>query len=152
MPRKIDNSKNPGAEVKFIGKWVNQHGSFLEIYMYVEGKISGTFKTGVGAHDPDEEFIISGMANGNLISFTVNFQQHGCITSWVGHLTCDEDEEKLDTMWHLTRALPKSSEQESLWTGVWTGADTFTRFDDDKRNLEEFVRPRVIPSYPCVAI
>ena len=154
MTEKIEKNKSGAVipEEKLIGKWVNQHGSYLEIYMAVHGKISGTFKTGVGAHDPDEEFIISGLANGNLISFSVNFQKHGCITSWAGHLTSEKEEDRMETMWHLTRALPKKTEHESLWAGIWTGADTFTRVEDDKRNLEEFVRPRIVPSYPCLAM
>lgn len=142
-------NKESETAILFMGLWRNQHGSEVFIASVEDSRISGTFKTGVGAHDPDEVFDLTGFVTDDLIGFSVNFAKHGCLTSWSGQHTSQNGIEKIVTMWHLARAIPDSLEKLSLWAGIWTGADTFVRHEKDgKRDLDLFDRPTLAPSYP----
>lgn len=140
----------------YLGRWRNQHGSELnivDIEVDPSGyELRGTFKTGVGAHDPEEEFPVWGFLSKKLITFSVNFSRHGCLTAWTGQYRDDGKEPVLETLWHLTRELPEKGgdEKDRVWTGIWTGADTFCRVkkEDGHRDLTLFDRPVSAPSYP----
>lgn len=133
----------------FVGRWRNQHGSELNIEQVQNGKIRGTFKTGVGAHEPDEEYELTGFVSGPLITFSVNFGKFNSLTSWTGQHARPNGEDKIETMWHLARILPEKSEKDCLWAGIWTGADTFERSEKGaERLLERIERPTLYPSYP----
>lgn len=135
--------------VNFLGCWRNQHGSELTIKTMKDGRIDGLFKTGVGAHDPNEEFAVTGFVSDDLITFSVDFGHYDCLTSWAGQMTNENGIERVYTMWHLARGIPENAEKSSLWAGIWTGADTFVRAEDkDERNLALFDRPVFTPSYP----
>ena len=136
-----------GKEI--LGSWVNQHGSLLNIYLTDGDKLTGTFRSGVGAHDRDEEFNATGMVSDRMITFSVNFEKHGCLTSWMGHYTNIDGDESIDSMWHLARIIPEGNEKNILWSGIWTGADRFIRRkENDSKPEEEFEPPRRLPSHP----
>lgn len=110
---------------KLAGRWHNQHGSEVEISVSADGRVSGQFyKAGRG--EPDKSFSVTGFATETLVAFTVDFSPGGALTSWTGHWTPD-DEATIEATWNMTVALPKQSAPDSLWKGVWTGADTFRR-------------------------
>ena len=48
------------------------------------GKVTGKYRTGVGAPGPTEEFDLVGFASSDQIAFTVNFGKYGSLASWVG--------------------------------------------------------------------
>ncbi|MCA9800373.1 MAG: hypothetical protein KC777_00220 [Cyanobacteria bacterium HKST-UBA02] len=142
-------TKKTRESVNFLGLWRNQHGSEVYLAAVENGLLTGTFKTGVGAHDPDEEFALTGFISDDLISFSVNFGKYGCLTSWSGQHTGGLDGPRIETMWHLARAIPEKLEARHLWAGFWTGADTFKRVEGEaKRDLNLFDRPTMSPSYP----
>lgn len=143
------NAHNQLSGKQILGYWVNQHGSLLNIYLTDGDKITGSFRSGVGAHEKDEEFTAAGLVSDNLISFSVNFESHGCLTSWIGHYTNCDGKESIETMWHLARMIPEGNEKNALWSGVWTGADRFVRLEEkEERDLAKFERPRGVPSHP----
>jgi len=151
MTVQVDSAKQEKAHApyNFIGCWRNQHGSERNIKEIKDGKLSGTFKTGVGAHDPEEEFELTGFVSDGLIAFTVNFGKYNSLTSWSGQHSRSKASDKIETMWHLARTLPENAEKDCLWAGVWAGADTFVRSKaGSPRNLEKIDRPPFVPYYP----
>lgn len=133
----------------FLGLWRNQHGSEMHIKVINNGMLKGTFKTGVGAHEPEEEHALTGFVSGPLVSFCVNFGKYHSLTSWAGQHTRPNGADKIETMWHLARTLPERTEKDCLWAGIWTGSDTFCRVEmDSNRDLDLFDRPPFIPSHP----
>lgn len=132
-----------------LGRWRNQYGSEMNLTKCEDGKITGTFKTGVGAHEPGEMHELTGFLAGKLISFTVNFGKYDTLTAWTGQYHKQEGRDRIETMWHLARTIPENGRRDRLWAGVWTGADTFCRVADDiifDHELSD--RPLFIPSYP----
>ncbi len=143
----VNASKQVHMPYNFIGLWRNQHGSEMNITKVENGAVTGTFKTGVGAHDSDEEYELTGFVSDALICFCVNFGKFDSLTSWAGQHTRPNGEDKIETMWHLAKTLPDKA--EDLWAGIWTGADSFYRVElGSKRALGDFDRPPFIPSYP----
>ncbi len=149
MLAKTETGKTQELETmyNFVGLWRNQHGSEMNITSAENGRISGSFKTGVGAFDSEEEHALVGCTSGTLISFCVNFEKYNSLTAWAGQHTSPNGEDKIETMWHLARTLPDAS--DDLWAGIWTGSDTFHRVEFGlARILGDFDRPPFIPSYP----
>jgi len=133
----------------FFGRWRNQHGSEMNLTKFEDGKVSGTFRTGVGAHEPGEVHLLTGFVAGGLISFTVNFGKYDTLTSWTGQHNQIDGHDHIETMWHLARTIPENGRHDRLWAGVWTGSDTFNRIGDDSPLDHDISdRPMFIPSYP----
>ena len=125
------------------GKWYNQHGSELELVVEADGRLRGTFRSGVGFPQPDETFDVVGFVAGDLVSFAVSFSQYDSITSWTGHFGERDGTQTIYALWHMTVGLPPGHEQQ-LWQGIWSGADTFLRVRTAAG--ETVVRPK--PSHP----
>lgn len=133
----------------FFGRWRNQHGSEMNLTEFEDGKIHGTFKTGVGAHEPGEVHELTGFVAGGLISFTVNFGKYNTLTSWTGQHNQHDGRDHIETMWHLARTIPENGRHDRLWSGVWTGSDIFSRIGDEINIDHELSdRPMFVPSYP----
>ena len=116
----------PPPNVNFEGTWKNELTSDMTIQV-VDGRVTGTYRTGVGEPDPAEEFDLVGFASGDQISFTVNFGEYGSLTSWVGQHTVENGTEVIKTMWLLSKNVPDQDEPKNLWAAVLTGYDNFTR-------------------------
>ena len=115
-------------QVDFAGKWKNELGSEMELS--VSGsKLTGTYRTGVGAPGNTEEFAISGVVNGDLIAFVVSWEKYGSASAWVGQQTADDggSNERIETKWQLVENIAESAEKRSLWGSTTTGSDVFTR-------------------------
>ncbi len=119
---KTDSTSCPNFE----GTWKNQLSSDMTLTV-VDGKVTGKYRTGVGAPTPAEEFELVGFTTCDQISFTVNFGKYGSLTSWVGQHTTDGGKEVIKTMWLLSENVPDSEEPKKLWGSVLTGADNFVR-------------------------
>lgn len=145
----ISQKEKAQTKCNFLGLWRNQHGSELNVTGTENGRITGTFKTGVGACDPEEEHDVVGFVSDSLICFSVNFGKYNSLTSWTGQHVPANGEDKIEMMWHLARTLPEKLARDAFWTDIWTGADFFYRVDPfTMRNLDQFVRPRSAPSHP----
>jgi hypothetical protein len=115
----------PIPTVNFNGKWRNELKSEMELNVDATGSVTGTYKTGVGSADPEEQFDLVGFASGDMLSFTVNFGKRGSLTSWVGQHTMEDGKERIKTMWLLARNERDEDEPDNLWGAVLTGANTF---------------------------
>jgi hypothetical protein len=133
--------------ITLSGTWYNQHGSELRIQVDPEGKINGSFRSGVGFPEAGEEFPVTGFAQGDLFGFTVSFGKYDSVTSWTGHSGVEDGEEVLSSLWHMSVGLlPGTASEGQLWKGVWAGADVFRRERREARRGS-----RVAPSHPMIA-
>lgn len=116
-------------KVNFSGKWHNQHNSDMTLKVSADGRITGKYRTGVGAPTPAEEFPLVGFVAGDLISFTVNFGKYGSLTSWAGQHTKHKatQTEEIVTQWYLAKNVPDKQEPKKLWACILSGCDTFRR-------------------------
>ncbi len=114
-------------EVDFSGTWYNQHGSEMRLTVAADGKVTGTFHTGVGSPRPAEVFPLIGFVCGDLISFSVNFGKYQSLTAWTGQHAMEDGVETIETMWHLAINIEERAEKDWLWSGIRAGADTFHR-------------------------
>jgi hypothetical protein len=110
----------------FNGKWHNQNGSEMELSVGADGRVSGWFRSAVGAVRPDRAYPLVGWCSGDLIAFCVSFESAG-VASWAGQHTQSGALEKIETLWHLAQDIPAPSERDWLWSGVRAGADHFVR-------------------------
>ena len=132
--------------VQLSGIWYNQHGSELRVQVDGEGRIAGTFRSGVGFPQGEETFPVTGFAQGDLFGFTVSFGKYDSVTSWTGHSGFDNGEEVLSGLWHMSVGLlPGATGEGQLWKGVWAGADVFRREPSKQRGS------RMAPSHPTIA-
>ena len=115
------------AKVDFSGCWKNQRGSSIELDVDDRGRVSGTFRTAVGAPSPEESFPLCGIAQGDLIAFSVGFGVHESVTAWAGQHTIVGGCERIETLWHLARNIADEDEDRALWSAILTGCDSFER-------------------------
>lgn len=109
----------------FAGVWHNQHNSEMELKIEPAGMLSGIFRTATcGRHQQVEEFPVTGFVSQDVIAFCVNFTEHGCVSSWVGHMD-KGNHEIIQTMWQM--AIDVGTSKNQLWKSTMTGADTFRR-------------------------
>jgi hypothetical protein len=108
------------------GQWVNERGS--AVTLSCEGDtLSGVYNTNVGEPDKGQSFPLTGWAEGDNVSFTVNFKGYGSITAWVGQVETVDGQEQLKTLWHLTRDVEDEQEADDMWKSVTAGASVFRR-------------------------
>lgn len=115
-----------GVVSLFDGTWQNERGSEVT-FSVSEGELSGLYHTNVGQPDKSQAFPIIGFVEGDQITFTVNFDTYGSMTSWTGQLSKDETGPYIRTLWHLTRDVPDAEEDADLWKSITAGASTFRR-------------------------
>lgn len=116
-----------------VGTWTNERGSQLVIdAVDVDGHFHGAFRSGVGNVDPSAAFRVSGIANGDVVGFSVAFGAAGSVATWSGQLTQGKDdggatEDRMVTTWHLARDVADADEAAQLWSSTLTGNDVFRR-------------------------
>jgi avidin family protein len=131
-------------DVNFSGAWQNQHASVMQLSVEADGRVTGTFATGVGCPTPAEHFPVVGFVCGDLITFAVSFGTHRSMTAWVGQHTVEGGVERIDTLWHMVVDIEDAEEAAWLWSGVRSGADTFVR----ERASAGVTPSRMAPSHP----
>ena len=112
----------------FTGQWVNDRNSAV-MFTVKDGLLSGYYQTALGQPDKSKKFPLTGFAEGDQITFTVNFKGYGSLTSWTGQLTTDEKGDYIRTLWNLTRDVEDAEEDDDLWQSITSGASDFRRFN-----------------------
>lgn len=110
----------------FTGQWVNDRDSAV-VFTVKDGLLSGHYQTALGQPDKSKKFPLTGFAEGDQITFTVNFKGYGSLTSWTGQLTKDEKGDYIRTLWNLTRDVEDAAEDDDLWQSITSGASDFRR-------------------------
>jgi len=108
----------------FGGVWENDRGSQVT-FKAVDGLLSGFYQTNVGQPDKSKKFPLTGFAEGDQITFTVNFKGYGSMTSWTGQMTEDDTGPYIRTLWNLTRDVEDTAEDDDLWKSITSGASEF---------------------------
>jgi len=105
-----DTQRAPG----FNGAWENDMGS-LATFAVKDGEVRGTYQTNVGEPDKSQSFPLIGFAQGDQITFTVNFKAYGSMTAWTGQLILDnEGVPTIRTLWHLTNDIEDAKEKDDI--------------------------------------
>lgn len=113
------------------GRWRNRLGSTMELMVGDDHQISGTFHTEVGMTDPRSTFHVVGFAEGEALSFCVDFGRRGSVASWSGHHVSDDAHgERLVTLWHLARPVQDPHDDTDVWRALMAGGDEFRRVED----------------------
>ncbi len=116
-----------GTPDLFSGQWVNDRDSAVT-FRVTDGLLSGYYQTALGQPDKSQKFPLTGFAEGDQITFTVNFKGYGSMTSWTGQMTEDQDGEPyIRTLWNLTRDVPDAEEADDMWGSITSGASDFRR-------------------------
>jgi Avidin family len=126
----------------FIGKWVNELASEMEITKSVisptDGTelIEGTYHTHVGTPRAKGPHALTGVVKTSLIGFSVSFGSAESICCWVGRLGKDaEGRECISTLWQLVSAHTFQTAADGsvskvpadLWEAFHVQADIFYR-------------------------
>lgn len=113
-----------------IGEWVNQNGSRLRIESVDDdGEMRGTFQSAKGRAARDRTYPVLGVANGEVVSFAVNFADDDAnlhsISTFSGRLNGDA----LHTVWVLARQFEDAERTKPTqpWNAFLVNADRFTK-------------------------
>ena len=87
--------------------------------------MSGYYQTALGQPDKSKRFPLTGFAEGDQITFTVNFKGYGSMTSWTGQMSEDEKGPYIRTLWNLTRDVEDENEADDMWNSITSGASDF---------------------------
>ncbi len=121
-----------------LGWWHNELGSEMQILNFnpVTHEIIGQYKTKTGS-TPSACYPLKGTANGDIVSFTVNWglpitaggEVYDSITAWVGqfvHWPTPTDPEVLRTFWILQSNSPDEETPGTTWDDLRMGSDVFS--------------------------
>ncbi|MCP3988859.1 MAG: hypothetical protein GY724_07285 [Actinomycetia bacterium] len=122
-----EETRKPGSAI--AGKWRNRLGSTMELTVDGNHRIDGTFHTGVGVPDKKPAFHVVGFAEGDAVTFCVDFGSLGSVAAWAGHHVVDGDDERLVSLWHLARPVRAHHHQADVWAALLAGGDEFLRLD-----------------------
>ncbi len=120
-----DRTRRPASAL--AGQWKNRLGSTMDLNVDDGHRVHGTFHTGVGLLDQVSAFPITGFAEGDAISFCVDFGHRGSVASWSGHHVTDDHGERLVTLWHLAQQVADPHSDADVWRAVLAGGDEFSR-------------------------
>lgn len=118
------------AASALTGTWRNRLGSVMRIEVEPDHRIHGTFQTGVGGATSSTEYAVAGFAEGDAVSFCVDFGRRGSVAAWVGHHLTDGVGERLVTLWHLAQPVDDPHADADVWRAVMAGANDFARVED----------------------
>ncbi|MBR2689345.1 MAG: hypothetical protein IKE42_15970 [Aquamicrobium sp.] len=129
----------PGEYSMFDGLWENERGSQMRLHQ--EGAfIRGTYITLIGHDDAvRREHALTGMANEELIGFSVAWPAAGSLTSWAGKLIVDPaGVPRIHTTWHLVRdAVGDPPRKAAPWESFLTHTSVFSRVSPEASSAAE---------------
>ena len=115
--------------MELSGEWENQNGSVLSIGPVENGAFGGSFVSAKGRAARDRRYAVTGVVNGPLVAFAVNFADAetdlGSISNFTGRLEGDF----LHTVWVLARAFEDAERTKPTqpWNTFLVNADRFER-------------------------
>ena len=111
---------------QMAGKWTNEFGSVLVVdSIGIKGQLIGHYASSTGVDG--KIFPLNGWVNKNEdhpdeinISFMVQWEGYGSITSWTGYCISDNEGSRIKTIWNLVR-----SGKDYDWERIITNSSTF---------------------------
>jgi hypothetical protein len=91
-----------------------------------EGGIRG-IRSGSGCRIAGETFAVTAFVAGDLVGFTVCFDEYDSLTSWTGHCGLECGEETIEALWHMAVRMRGDACAPGLWQGLWSGSEVFVR-------------------------
>ena len=116
---------------KLIGKWLNQNASELTITTADEAKFTGSFRSTKGRATRNNVYPVSGIVNGDLLSFCVDFrlaqENLYSLATFSGRYVTSE-RPTIHTLWIVARQFEDSEKLRptQLWNTFLTNSDVFT--------------------------
>ena len=90
--------------MELTGDWENQNGSVLTIGDIEDGTFSGTFVSTKGRAARGRRYRTTGVVNGALVAFAVNFADGDADLGSISNFTGRVEDGVLHTVWVLARA------------------------------------------------
>jgi hypothetical protein len=90
--------------------------------MQVGDQLKGRYESTVSSGGQKTGGALQGYVDGDLIAFTVHWEDFQAITSWVGQLE-PGGQTVLKTLWQLVKQTDAGAE----WSSINAGSDRFTR-------------------------
>ena len=116
-------ARSQPVTANFAGTW--NHSTMT---LAVTGNmLSGIYTSEVSGAHKKTQGTLTGYVNGDLIAFSVRWEESASITAWVGHLVVENGTEAIETLWQMTTQTPSAEEPNELWQSVFAGSDRFTR-------------------------
>ncbi len=115
--------------MELSGDWVNQNGSVLCIGPVDEGGFSGTFMSAKGRAARGKRYPVSGVVNGKLVAFAVDFRTGDEDLSSISNFTGRVEGEVMHTLWVLARQFEDAARTKPTqpWNTFLVNADRFER-------------------------
>ena len=113
---------------QLVGNWENELGSMLVVDSVQNYVMHGAYHSSSGVDG--RIFPLQGWVNRSdstsawAVSFMVQWEDYGSITSWTGFLDEDKEGPYLKTLWHLVRPGEKEP-----WERIITNSSTFRRME-----------------------
>ncbi len=111
----------------FNGVWRNELNSEMSITVDELGRISGEYCPNRGSASSDNIHRLVGFANGNLVSFTVDFGHQHMVCSWTGHSAVELNTDVIKTQWNLVKNNGSEEFSMETWGATHCGSNTFKR-------------------------
>ena len=125
--RRVEKRQPPSP---ITGTWRNRLGSTIRLTVDDQHRLTGVFHTGVGGGAREHAFPVVGFAEGDALSFCVDFGALGSVAAWAGHHVTGERGEQLISLWHLARPVENPHHEADVWASVLAGSDEFSRQAD----------------------
>ena len=113
-----------------VGEWVNQNGSRLRIdSVDASGEMRGTFQSAKGRAAQGKSYPVLGVANGEVVSFAVNFTDDATNLHSISTFSGRLDGTTLHTLWVLARQYEDAEQANPTqpWNAFLVNADRFSR-------------------------
>ncbi len=125
----LPNERDRLSGSALAGTWRNRLGSTMTLEVDDHHRIHGTFHIGPAIGDPKKGYKIAGFAEGDALTFCVDFGRWGSVASWTGHHVTGDDEhgERLVTVWHLAQPVDDPHDEIDTWRAILAGGDEFQR-------------------------
>lgn len=111
------------------GEWENQNGSVLTIGPVENGTFEGTFVSSKGRAAAHRRYPVRGTVNGELLAFSVDFQDDADNLHSISNFTGRLHDGVLHTVWVLAREFEDAERTRPTqpWNTFMVNADRFAR-------------------------
>ncbi len=119
--------ETPTSASNFNGVWRNELNSEMTIHIDDAGRVTGVYSPGVDNSISENNHPLVGFANGDLISFAVDFEHQHMVCSWTGHIVVEQNTDVIKTQWNLVKHIGREEFSMESWGATHSGSNSFKR-------------------------